>query len=64
MGTKFSFWACGILAIAAFSMFLYVSTSLVGREDVGNPLLQISVFIIGSFLIYMFIKLFKKEMIE
>jgi len=64
VGTKFSFWAYGILAIAAFAMFLYVTTSLAGREDVGNPLLQIAVLIVVAFLIYMFIKLLMRKRYE
>jgi len=56
-GTKFSFWAYGILAIAAFAMLLYTTTSLSGRSDIGNPLLGISVFIVAAFVIYMFAKL-------
>ena len=58
MGTKFSFWAYGILAVAAFALFLYVVTSLSGYERVGLPLFQIAVFIIVAFVLYMFAKLF------
>jgi hypothetical protein len=57
MGVSFKFWAYGILAIAALAMFLYVSTSLAGRADIGQPLLLIAAFIIVAFVIYMFAKL-------
>jgi VIT1/CCC1 family predicted Fe2+/Mn2+ transporter len=60
-GTKFSFWAYGILAIAAFAMLLYTTTSLSERSDIGNPLLGISVFIVAAFVIYMFAKLFMRR---
>ncbi|MGF3572208.1 MAG: hypothetical protein ACQXXG_02125 [Candidatus Bathyarchaeia archaeon] len=60
-GTKFSFWAYGILAIAAFAMLLYTTTSLSGHSDIGNPLLSISVFIVVAFVIYMFAKLFMRR---
>jgi len=58
VGTKFSFWAYGILAVAAFAMFLYVITSLSGYENIGLPLLWITVFIVVAFIVYMFAKLF------
>ena len=58
MGTKFSFWAYGILAIAAFAMLLYVTTSLAGRTDIGSPLLQMAILIVVAFVLYMFAKLF------
>ena len=58
MRTKFSFWAYGILAVAAFAMFLYVATSIGGYPEVGSPLLGITVFIIAMFILYMFAKLF------
>lgn len=57
MGTKFRFWAYGILAVAAFALFLYATTSIGGYPEVGVPLLDIAVFIIGSFIFYMFVKL-------
>ena len=55
---KFSFWAYGILAIAAFAMFLYVTASVGGREDIGKPLMQVATFIVIAFVLYMFAKLF------
>jgi VIT1/CCC1 family predicted Fe2+/Mn2+ transporter len=57
MATKFSFWAYGILAIAAFAMLLYTTTSLSGRPDIGSPLLNIAGFIVVAFIVYMFAKL-------
>lgn len=57
MGTKFSFWAYGILAVAAFAMLLYAATSLSGHPEVGDPLLRIAMLIIGAFIFYMFAKL-------
>ena len=61
MGTRFSFWAYGILAIAAFAMFLYATTSIGGYSEVGNPLLGIAVFIVIAFIFYMFAKLFVRR---
>jgi len=58
MGVSFKFWACGILAIAALAMVLYVSTSLAGRGDIGQPFIWIAGFIVVAFVIYMFAKLF------
>mgnify|MGYP000483425331 CR=1 FL=1 len=57
MGAKFSFWAYGILAIAAFALFLYVGSCLAGRPDIGNPLLTLASFIVIAFIVYMFVKL-------
>jgi len=61
VGTKFSFWAYGILAIAAFAMFLYTITSIGGYPEVGNPLLGIAVLIIVAFILYMFAKLLVRQ---
>ena len=58
MGTKFSFWAYGVLAVAAFAMLLYATTSIGGYPEVGNPLLNLAVFIVVAFVLYMFAKLF------
>lgn len=60
MSLKFSFWAYGILAVATFAMFLYVTTSIGGYSDVGTPLLGITQFIVIAFVAYMFAKLLKK----
>jgi hypothetical protein len=61
MTTKFSFWAYGILAVAAFAMFLYTTTSLAGRADVGGPLLNVAILIVVTFIIYMFAKLIARK---
>jgi len=61
VGTKFSFWAYGILAIAAFAMLLYTITSIGGHPEVGNPLLGIAVLIIVTFILYMFAKLLIRQ---
>lgn len=57
MAAKFSFWAYGILAIAALSLVLYTSSSLGGHPDVGRPLLSLAGVIVGAFIVYMFLKL-------
>ena len=57
MGTRFSFWAYGILAVAAFAMLLYSVTTISGHPEVGTPLLGIAVFIVVAFVLYMFVKL-------
>lgn len=57
MGIKFSFWSYGILAIAALGMFLYTTTSISGRPDIGSPLLSMTNFIVVAFIFYMFAKL-------
>jgi hypothetical protein len=57
---EFFFRAYGILAIAAFAMFLYAYMNLIGRPDIGDPLLGIVYFIVIAFFIYMFAKLLIK----
>ena len=57
MGTKFSFWAYGILAVAAFALFLYVGSCFAGRPGIGIPLLALACFIVIAFIVYMFVKL-------
>jgi hypothetical protein len=56
---KFSFWAYGILAIAALTLVLYVATSESGLTSVSNNLWDLTVFIVIAFIVYMFIKLFR-----
>ena len=56
MMASFKFSAYGILAIAAFAMALYVSTAVGGHSDIGVPLLDIAIFIIVAFVVYMFAK--------
>jgi hypothetical protein len=57
MAAKFSFWAYGILAIAALALVLYTSSSLGGHPDIGGPLLNLAELIVGAFIVYMFVKL-------
>jgi len=57
MAAKFSFWAYGILAIAALALVLYTSSSVGGHPDVGGPLLNLAGIIVGAFIVYMFAKL-------
>jgi hypothetical protein len=57
MAAKFSFWAYGILAIAALALVLYTSSSLGGHPDTGVPLLNLAELIVGAFIVYMFAKL-------
>ena len=52
---KFSFWAYGILAIAALAMFLYATTSVGGYPEVGEPLLNLAYLIVVAFIAYMFV---------
>jgi hypothetical protein len=54
---SFSFFAYGILAIAALGMVLYTMTSMVGQASAGEPLLTIAVVIVVTFILYMFAKL-------
>jgi hypothetical protein len=54
---SFKFWGYGILAIAALAMVLYVSTNVGGYPDIGDPLLDIAIFIVVAFMVYMFAKL-------
>jgi hypothetical protein len=57
MAAKFSFWAYGILAVAALALVLYTSSGLGGQPDVGGPLLNLAEVIVGAFIVYMFAKL-------
>jgi hypothetical protein len=59
MGIKFSFFAYGILALAAFLFFLY----FLGKTPQFNisgealqPFLYIGAFIVVMFILYMFYK--------
>ena len=54
---KFNFFAYGILAVAAFAMFLYVTAGMAGQASIGQPLLSIAVVIVVLFILYMFAKL-------
>jgi hypothetical protein len=59
--SKFSFWAYGILAIAALALILYTSASIGGYSNVGAPLLNLAELIVGAFIIYMFLKLIMRH---
>jgi hypothetical protein len=63
MGIKFSFFAYGILAIAALLFVLYF-LGQTPQFEVSNeslqPLLYIGGFIVVAFIIYMFAKLVKR----
>ena len=66
LGIKFSFWAYGILAIAALGMFLWFGASF------QEPTPQLSEFtasmeglvtlIVAAFLVYMFLKLIMRKL--
>jgi hypothetical protein len=62
---KFSFFAYGILAVAAFCFALYVwvnmpQSGVENPEEIGPPLLYLGGFIVVMFIIYMFVKLAKR----
>lgn len=62
---KFSFFAYGILAVAAFCLALYVwinmpQSGVENPEEIGLPLLYLGGFIVVMFIIYMFVKLAKR----
>lgn len=59
MLVKFSFWAYGILAIAALALILYVFASQTGLQDVSTNLYNLVLLIVVSFILYMFIKLLR-----
>jgi len=63
--TKFSFFAYGILAVAAFCFALYVwihmpQSGVANPDEVGQPLLYLGGSIVVMFIIYMFVKLARK----
>jgi hypothetical protein len=65
MMAKFSFFAYGILAVAAFCFALYVwvnmpQSGVENPEEIGQPLLYLGIFISVMFVIYMFAKLAKR----
>jgi hypothetical protein len=61
MVTRFSFGSYGILAIAAFCIFLYASSTIAGLPHIGATLLGIAQFIVVAFVVYMFAKLIMKH---
>ena len=58
---KFSFWAYGILAIAALALVLYVYASEIGQAQVSENLWYLVVLIVVAFIVYMFVKLLRWE---
>jgi hypothetical protein len=59
MLVKFSFWAYGILAIAALALILYVFASQIGLQDVSTNLYNLALLIVVAFIFYMFVKLLR-----
>ena len=63
MGIKFSFFAYGILAVAALLFVLYflgqTSQFQVDNETL-QPFLYLGAFIVVAFIIYMFAKLMRR----
>ena len=64
MTIKFSFFAYGILAVAALLFFLYFLGQTpqfeVSDEEALQPLLYLGGFIVVAFIVYMFVKLAKR----
>jgi hypothetical protein len=63
MGIKFSFFAYGILAIAALLFVLYFfgqTPQLEVSKEALQPLLYLGGFIVVMFIIYMFVKLARR----
>ena len=57
MGMKFSFWAYGILAICALSLFLVLPAAKLGEGNWAGSFFGFGVFIGSMFILYMFVKL-------
>lgn len=63
MTIKFSFFAYGILAIAALLFFLYFvgqTQQVQVPEESLQPFLYLGSFIVIMFIVYMFLKLLKR----
>lgn len=60
MAIKFSFFAYGILAIAALTLFLAFSSVQLGQENWGSNFFLLGSFIVVFFMAYMFLKVLKK----
>jgi hypothetical protein len=60
VGININLYVYGILAIAAIAMILYFLANQTGRPDIGFPLLTLTYFIVIMFIIYMFVKLFRR----
>lgn len=60
MGIKFSFFAYGILAIAALTFVLSFTAVQVGQDDWAGSYFWVGTGIAFLFMLYMFLKLMKK----
>jgi hypothetical protein len=60
MAIKFSFFAYGILAIAALALVLAFSSSQVGQSDWAGNFFGLATFIVVLFIVYMFIKMLRR----
>ena len=63
MGIKFSFFAYGILAVAALLFLLYFlgqTEQFAISDEALQPLLYLGGFIVVMFILYMFAKLAKR----
>ena len=60
MAIKFSFFAYGILAIAALTLLLAFTSVQVGQENWASNFFLLGSFIVVFFMAYMFIKVLKK----
>jgi hypothetical protein len=60
MGIKFSFFAYGILAIAALALLLAFSSSQIGQFDWASNFFNLAVLIVVLFILYMFVKLLRR----
>ncbi len=61
MAIKFSFFAYGILAIGALAMVLTLTSTQIGEGEWAGNFFSLSVFIVVSFILYMFVKLFSRS---
>lgn len=63
MAIKFSFFAYGILAVAALLFVLYFvgqTEQVAISDEASQPLLYLGGFIVVMFMLYMFVKLAKR----
>lgn len=61
MAIKFSFFAYGILAIAALALVLSFSSNQVGQGDWAGNFFGLATFIVVLFIFYMFVKMLRRE---
>jgi hypothetical protein len=57
---KFSFFAYGILAIAALALLFAYSSSQFGNGEWATNFFDLAVLIVVLFVLYMFVKLLKR----